>query len=703
MTSSDYVLVKRPSIPEAFEASPSSTSPSTSQSAFRPNALASKVTSVLAASYADLEIKDALNLLDRRGLENTAATRRQLRLDVQRDVIESNGAIVREFGQVAEQLKRIGLTITSLNQGFEQMRQHINAAHHETAPVLDEASDLMSQRNHVEAKQQLLRAFNAHFVMSDDDVAKLTSTAEPVNDEFFVVLGRAKKIQIDCEILLGTENQKLGHETLERTSKNIAGAFQKLYRWIQREFKSLNLENPQISSPIRRALRVLAERPSLFQNCLDSFAEARESILSDAFYTALTGSSATGKTDNFVKPMESVAHDPLRYVGDMLAWTHSATVSEREALEALFISDGGEIAKGIQAGRDNELWNRISEDEEASEFDGVKALNELVDRDVGGVAQILRQRIGQVIQSHEETIMAYKIANLLNFYSTTFSKLLGHDSELLRTFGSLEESALRQFRALMREHVAGLQSDVQQVPHDLGTPDFFQDGLKQLTDIMKTYDTSFTSTEGREEEFKPILIDAFDPYVQNIESMAKSLEAPSNAIFAINCILAARTVLSAVNFTSERVLVLEDSTNAYSMQLVEYQYAFFLQNSGVYPLLQALSTASIDSEDLSKIATLEAFHPQSLEDASHILDDFLPSALMDAMENLKHLQSSRLAREITEEAADKFCEDFEFVEERLVAADSITEHLPNGEDQREVGTLRALFPRTSGEIRVLLS
>lgn len=68
----------------------------------RPNALASKVTSVLAASYADLELRDALALLDGRGLENSPEVRRQLRSDVQKDVIESNGAIIAEFGNVAE-------------------------------------------------------------------------------------------------------------------------------------------------------------------------------------------------------------------------------------------------------------------------------------------------------------------------------------------------------------------------------------------------------------------------------------------------------------------------------------------------------------------------------------------------------------------------------------------------------------------------
>ena len=68
----------------------------------RSNVLSNKVTSILSASYADNEIRDALQTLDGREVENTAEFRRNLRLDVQKEVIERNGAIVRDFGHVAE-------------------------------------------------------------------------------------------------------------------------------------------------------------------------------------------------------------------------------------------------------------------------------------------------------------------------------------------------------------------------------------------------------------------------------------------------------------------------------------------------------------------------------------------------------------------------------------------------------------------------
>lgn len=66
------------------------------------NALQGKITSVLSASFADLEIRDALDTLDARHTRNTPETRRNLRLETHQELIECNGEIIKDFGQVAQ-------------------------------------------------------------------------------------------------------------------------------------------------------------------------------------------------------------------------------------------------------------------------------------------------------------------------------------------------------------------------------------------------------------------------------------------------------------------------------------------------------------------------------------------------------------------------------------------------------------------------
>ncbi|MCJ1403389.1 Golgi transport complex subunit 6 [Xylographa trunciseda] len=671
----------------------------------RSNALSTKLSSILSTSFVDADIREALRTLDQRGTQNTPEVRRRLRLDAEKEVIERNGDIIEDFGHVAEQLKRIGSTIENLNRCCEDLRQHVASAHRETGPVLEEATTLFNRRQETEIKKQLLGAFNAHFVISDDDLESLISPNTPVDERFFTNLPRLKRVHKDCQVLLGSENQQLGLDLMDKSSRDLNAAFQKLYRWIQKEFRSLNLENPQMNASLRKSLRVLAERPTLFQSCLDFFAESRERNLSDSFYAALTGTSSNSQADDLTtKPIEYNAHEPLRFVGDVLAWTHSATVSERESLEVLFVSEGDEIAKGIRAGIESEPWSQ----ENAEAFDGQKSLEQLVNRDLSGVARALRQRVEQVIQSDEDPVVAYKIANLIDFYRVTFDRLLGSDSSVLNTLSTLQQSALRQYRTTMQEHISAVTAHVSKLPLDLNVPDFLSEALDTLKELMKSYDSSLAPVESRDAGFMPTLTESLDPYLDVCERMASKAEEPSQTIFTVNCLLAAKSSLSQFDFTTDRVSAIDDTIDDHISKLVEYQHAFFLHMSGVHPILAALAPISETDDDLKSIRGLAPFHKQALTDASQILDDFLPSALIDAMENLRLLKNSRMAEDVTSEAASLFCEDFQFVEGKLADADALSASGDHETDvvvsaDQETYSLRALYPRTSGDIRVLLS
>ncbi|KAF2724172.1 oligomeric complex COG6 [Polychaeton citri CBS 116435] len=677
----------------------------------RSNALQNRITSVLSQSYADLDIRDSLSLLDRRDLHNTPDTRRNLRLDVQAELIQCNGEILADFGQVAAQLRHIGATIKDLNRSCSEIRKRVDAANRETGPMLDEARSILQDKRQVEAKQQMLDAFQTHFVVSDTDLALLTSTAEPVDDNFFRILTRVKKIHQDSQVLLGLENQRLGLEILEQSSKHLNAAFQKLYRWIQREIKSLDLENPQIGAAIRRALRVLAERPTLFQSCLDFFAEARENTLSNNFYATLTGAPADPDHPVMGKAIELSAHDPLRYVGDMFAWAHSATVSEREALEVLFISEGDEIAKGIQAGIESEPWSRVSqeEDEDNTEsqpvFDGRKAHNQLVDRDLSAVFRQLKQRTEQVIQSHEDAALVYKIANLITFYRNIFSNLLGKQSQLLEILDPLSDTAIRTFKSIIRDQVTNLQIDTLSTAapdEDLAMPDFLVNALHTLQVLIKSYDTSLMITDSTErmQGFEPILQEALDPFLSGCEDMARRLHHPQDShIFALNYLDPTIATLKSHAFTSQRAtLDLEPRLERHETDLTEITHNWLLQQSG----LSSLKETVFAPDDLASSYN----DPNQLATIAQQLDAFLPSATDDTRNFLGKLDNRTLVRRIVDNACEKFCADFERVEDIILRADEARAGFINGgrdgEDELKL-FLRDVFPRTGDEIRVLLS
>jgi len=87
----------------------------------------------------------------------------------------------------------------------------------------------------------------------------------------------------------------------------------------------------------------------LHQSCVDEICTVRRSVLAQMFIDALTKGkriyksytnqkkkkfffpSYLGGPNGTPRPMELHAHDPMRYVSDMLAWLHQALASERYA------------------------------------------------------------------------------------------------------------------------------------------------------------------------------------------------------------------------------------------------------------------------------------------------------------------------------------------------------------------------------------
>ena len=84
---------------------------------------------------------------------------------------------------------------------------------------------------------------------------------------------------------------------------------------------------------------------------MDEYATARRGAVVRGFIDALTrgrpipgspptspvgdGPEELGRAHGGPRPIELHAHDPQRYIGDMLAWLHQASASERESITQL--------------------------------------------------------------------------------------------------------------------------------------------------------------------------------------------------------------------------------------------------------------------------------------------------------------------------------------------------------------------------------
>lgn len=144
---------------------------------------------------------------------------------------------------------------------------------------------------------------------------------------------------------------------------------------------------------------------------MDEIASARHDAVARAFLNALTRGGPGGTP----RPIELQAPDPLRYIGDMLAWVHQACAGEKEMLESLFQ-------------RNVEKYEDIS----GITVQVKDTISDLLDCAMEGTCRPLKSRMEQVLVLQPGAITSYKVANLIQFYTMTLCKLIRKNANLER-------------------------------------------------------------------------------------------------------------------------------------------------------------------------------------------------------------------------------------------------------------------------------
>lgn len=222
---------------------------------------------------------------------------------------------------------------------------------------------------------------------------------------------------------------------MEYTSQHLEAGYSKIYKWCAFESRGFSKDALEVSTTMRSAISRLKARPHLLtfvpspspflletddrpcSEILTLLGSTRSSSILNLFLEALTRGGPTG----LPRPIELHAHDPIRYIGDMLAWVHQTMAGEREYLESLFsIKEDGRWVGSVR------VWNQAGSSED-SKGDETRLRN-LLDKDLEGCGRPLQIRVQQTIKSQEGSIMAYRIATLIHFYKITMERTIGTEA-----------------------------------------------------------------------------------------------------------------------------------------------------------------------------------------------------------------------------------------------------------------------------------
>lgn len=612
--------------------------------------LSRKLKKVLESRTDSPDMVASLNTLSMFYTENTPHARRTLRSTIEKRSLGINHEFLLASDAAQQALDLVDEEVNALADCCDRIAKALNSCNATTGDIISTTERLKQELEITTQRQGIVSCFLHDYQLSNEEIKALRD--EDLNENFFKALSHVQEIHANCKTLLRTHHQRAGLELMDMMAVYQEGAYERLCRWVQAECRRLgDTDNPEVDELLKTAVRCLKERPVLFKYCAEEVANLRHNALFRRFISALT----RGGPGGLPRPIEVHAHDPLRYVGDMLGWLHQALASERELVVALLdpdsVADAGPTARRFS--------NSLENDAGKTEFD----LTFVLDRIFEGVCRPFKVRVEQVLQSQPSLITAYKLSNTLEFYSYTISDLLGKETALYNTLGLLKDAAQKTFFDILKTRGEKLLRYPPLVSVDLSPPTAVREGVSMLLEIIQTHDSMMFPALEKKPVFDPVISALLDPIVQMCEqaaeahkskgvihssrrsrissdsgqtsktsidailtndsplSYSQNSETPSK-IFLINCLCAIQQPLVEYDVATEFVKNLGATIDNHMRLLVEKEVEAILRRCGLsnkMPHFHNYISSSLNSNNsdthVIPLAEMEATSPLSLADS----------------------------------------------------------------------------------------
>ncbi|CAA0820408.1 Unknown protein [Striga hermonthica] len=414
-----------------------------------------------------------------------------------------------KFELGVQALDQVEEEVNALAECCDKIAKALNNCNATTGDIISTTERLKQELENTTQRQEIASFFLRDYQLSNDEINALRE--EELSENFFKALAHVHEIHANCKLLLRTHHQRAGLELMDMMAVYQEGAYERLCRWVQAECRRLgDFDNPEVNELLRTAVRCLKARPVLFKYCAEEVANMRHNALFRRFISALT----RGGPGGLPRPIEVHAHDPLRYVGDMLGWLHQALASERELVLALLdpdsVADTGPIAQ------------RFSKIPESDSGKADSDLTFVLDRIFEGVCRPFKVRVEQVLQSQPSLIISYKLTITLEFYSHTISDLLGRETALCNTLWALKDAAQKTFFDIVKARGEKLLRYPPLVAVDLSPPPALREGVSVLLELIETYDSMMVPVSGEKPAFEPVISALLDPIIQMCEQAAEA-------------------------------------------------------------------------------------------------------------------------------------------------------------------------------------
>ena len=574
-------------------------------------------------------------------------SRKKFKGRIESELIRNQLNILKQYQPIVKQLKQIEVKLNKLNELSVQTNDKINKNFDFSNKLNLEIKDLNDNKRLIGLKKNLLISFKEKFTLNEYEEFVLNSG--DLNNEFFTTLARAERINENCSILLSLDNPQLGLKIIAKSNQMINRSIDRIVSYTNKTLGNMySLSSKSRLATLHQCFKYLRNKLNYFNSIVNTFSESRSKVLVDEFNRQVQGDfevNGQGRSSSISsdsRPIYMSAHDPVRFVGDLLAYVHSVSVNESETITSIFTM-----------GDDND-----------KEFENI--IQDVTDKILQSLSRPIKARVEQIVSTETKLSTLVQIFNLVELYNIMFTKQLGKAGNIVETVKQLIKVCQGRIFMIISNRLATIKNKnltKLDLNLDLQPPEWiieFYSDILPIVDQITTETILNLSPEENEKFLNLIVNEPIQVFNEHVDHNKVFSEKKDVLIIKSNFLDLILSKTIPVSLLSEKVLEVNEMIDKLTEEITQLELNNMLGQCGLYDYFNIINMICPFSDDFFEVSIYEPikenklYTKDSFVQVDEKVQEFFPSAMIEMQQSLLKLNSPIVVNQIIDNSFMQF-------------------------------------------------
>lgn len=574
-------------------------------------------------------------------------SRKKFKGRIESELIRNQLNILKQYQPIVKQLKQIEVKLNKLNELSVQTNDKINKNFDFSNKLNLEIKDLNDNKRLIGLKKNLLISFKEKFTLNEYEEFVLNSG--DLNNEFLTTLARAERINENCSILLSLDNPQLGLKIIAKSNQMINRSIDRIVSYTNKTLGNMySLSSKSRLATLHQCFKYLQNKLNYFNSIVNTFSESRSKVLVDEFNRQVQGDfevNGQGRSSSISsdsRPIYMSAHDPVRFVGDLLAYVHSVSVNESETITSIFTM-----------GDDND-----------KEFENI--IQDVTDKILQSLSRPIKARVEQIVSTETKLSTLVQIFNLVELYNIMFTKQLGKAGNIVETVKQLIKVCQGRIFMIISNRLATIKNKnltKLDLNLDLQPPEWiieFYSDILPIVDQITTETILNLSPEENEKFLNLIVNEPIQVFNEHVDHNKVFSEKKDVLIIKSNFLDLILSKTIPVSLLSEKVLEVNEMIDKLTEEITQLELNNMLGQCGLYDYFNIINMICPFSDDFFEVSIYEPikenklYTKDSFVQVDEKVQEFFPSAMIEMQQSLLKLNSPIVVNQIIDNSFMQF-------------------------------------------------